>query len=154
MRGDILLYKAKSHDPFDAIVAKATGGPFVHVEIDLGNNQAIGEKSMGLNSHPIPANRGIVLVPIAGLEPQKQEALKWVERQSLGQHPYGAGSLINDLFKMTRISLRIAVSGAWDCSEFVSRYLIRADAAGPLGDLVDDISTISPNDIARAYGAL
>ena len=67
-------------------------------------------------------------------------------------HEYSWKDIIMDAAKFIgwHVVLKQPV-GEWDCSDFVTRYLLAANAAGPLGELAKDPSTVSPNDLGRAF---
>jgi hypothetical protein len=164
MRGDFVLYKAKPGDIADWVIEKTTNGPFVHCEIDLGNNLFMGEHGKGITIHPrdmfIPSQ---FVTPKSTLGPKGIAAgMDWVdevgrEAQKNGElHGYGWRDVASDAFKVFgwNIVLGKSRSGEWDCSHFVALYLQKANADGPLGSQMKTPETISPNDLARAYGVI
>jgi hypothetical protein len=151
MRGDLLLYTS-SGSLSDRIIAWATHGPFVHVEIDLEDGNAIGALSTGITIHPYLRGQGRVEVPIGATEKDREYGLLWALQQVNKQ--YGWVDIISNGLKILGIPFDIGETDHWDCSDFVTRYLLAARAAGPLGRLADNPGLVSPNDIARAFGVL
>lgn len=157
MRGDFVLYIAKPGDPIDWLISKVTKGPYVHVELDLGNGQFVGEHGAGITVHPgdnnVPSD---FVTPISTKGPAGIEAgMQWVEivikqeQQNPKAHRYGWRDIVVDAVRVFGFTLRLSKQGAWDCSHFVALYLSVAGAAGPLNG--QNPETVSPNDLARAY---
>lgn len=152
MRGDVVLFKSDG-SPYNKAIEIATGGPYTHVEIDLGDGRWMGAHADGITIHPAGAvGRGTVAFHPPASELDIEYGLKWAVLQAGKQ--YGWGDILSNGFKLLNIPIDISSPGTWDCSDFVSRYLMVARASGPLGKLADDTTRISPNDIARAYGIL
>lgn len=159
-RGDVVLFET-SGSLTDLIISTATKGPYTHSEIDLGNGEMIGSQAGGLTRHKDTPGRNVVLFRPPTSQANIEAGLAWVEHawseqvKSKGAaHTYGWMDWISDFFKMIGHPLVFSKPGQWDCSEFVTRYLIAAEAEGPLGSQADDPVLISPNDLARAYGIL
>ncbi len=160
MRGDFVLYRAKGGDPFEWLISTVTKGPFIHSEIDMGDGTYIGEHGKGITRHPADYGRvkegsAVLVTPRGDLE----LGLKWVEamwREAVANHEtheYGYLDLVTDAaraFSPRYIILRLKPND-WDCSDFVTRYLNMAHAAGPLGALAANPEIVSPNDLARAF---
>lgn len=149
MRGDLILYET-DHSLGDTIIAWGTHGPFVHVEIDLGDGTLIGANNNGITRTPDAAHNAWV-IPILDYttHDQMEKGLEWAMRQ-LGQ-PYGYIDIFNDSLKFLGIPLVIGQPRRLDCSDYATRYLNVAGASGPLGDLAQYPQSVSPNDLARAY---
>jgi hypothetical protein len=159
MRGDFVLYRGSKTNPFEAAIMYFSKGPFCHTEIDMGDGTFIGEHGKGLTRHS--SDRVGVLV---GLQYGKvtsadvDRGLAWVEKmyaedvKNNETHEYGWWDLISAAAKFVglHIILRLKV-GDWDCSDFVTRYLVVAGAAGPLGAAAKEPETVSPNDLGRAF---
>lgn len=161
MRGDFVLYEAKPGSLADWLVAHFTNGPYVHVEIDMGNGLFVGEHGNGITIHKMDAGRGARFVTPVSTEPGGIDAgMQWVQmviqesEKSPKSHRYGWLDIVVDVAKIMGAKITFQKSGAWDCSHFVALYLQVAYAAGPLGDMIADPASISPNDLARAYGVL
>lgn len=162
MRGDFVLYEAKPGDAGDWLISHFTKGPYVHVEIDLGNGNFVGEHGTGIVVHPrdhtIPAD---FVTPVSSKGPAGIESgMQWVELvisesyKNPKAHPYGWLDITADVFKLFGQKVILQRKGEWDCSHFVALYLQVAFADAPLGDLIVTPETISPNDLARAYGVI
>jgi hypothetical protein len=163
MRGDFVLYEKKPNDLADAVVSWGSGGgKFVHVEIDLGDGTFIGEHGKGLISHPRDAGRGAVFVsPKSNSATGIEKGLAWVQfvkaeqEKSHGEaHEYGWLDIAADAFKTLGVTVILRKEGEWDCSHFVALYLRVAGADAPLValGLMKNPETISPNDLAKAFG--
>lgn len=162
MRGDFVLYEKKPHDLADWLVSWGTKGRFVHVEIDLGDGTFIGEHGKGLISHPQDAGRGCIFVsPKSNSATGIEKGLAWVETVKAEQeashgkaHEYGWLDIVSDAFKTLGANVILGKPGEWDCSHFVALYLQIAGADAPLQSqgLMKHPETISPNDLARAFG--
>lgn len=159
MRGDFVLYEAKPGDFGDWLISHFTKGPYVHVEIDLGGGQFVGEHGAGITVHPIdhtiPSD---FISPASSKGPAGIEAgMQWVEkviaesRNDPKTHTYGWRDIAADAFKLFGQRVILQKKGSWDCSHFVALYLMVAGAAGPLGSMTREPETISPNDLARAF---
>lgn len=149
MRGDVVLFKADPKDPTDRLISLTTKGPFVHVEIDLGNGELIGAHFDGIDRYKgVPGSNTKSFHPPATPE-DIEYAIKWAEMQ-VGKK-YGWTDILSNGFKLLGIPLELGEPGHWDCSDFASRYLVVARASGPLGRAAENPGLVSPNDIARAY---
>lgn len=149
-RGDIVLCKYVGWDC--TIIEWATHGPFCHVEIDLGDGTFIGAHGNGISKVPSAVGSQYVYVTPKATDADINAAIVWAEKQ-LGQ-AYGWTDIFNDGLKLFGIPLTISLDKMMDCSDFVTRYLLVARAAGPLGELALNPSKVSPNDIGRAFGVL
>lgn len=154
-KGDFVLYRGSSRDPFEAIIMEFTHGPFCHVELDMGDGNFLGEHSTGLTLHPDDTGRSIVFVTPKG---DITAGLAWADamwqeaKKDPSSHVYSWTDIVMDGLRAIGIGLVLGQpKGEWDCSDFITRYLIVAGAAGPLGALAKDPSTVSPNDLARAF---
>lgn len=152
-RGDVLLFSS-SNGLFDVLIKHFTKGKFTHAEIDLGDGTFVGEHANGLVRHkagPVDAR----FSPKVSAE-DLAEGLAWVEEQiKAAGNPeareYGIFSIADDALKVLGLDkVLLSRPGEWDCSEFVWLYLKAAHADGPLK--VADGTTVSPNDLARAFG--
>lgn len=158
MRGDFVLYKPAPSDPVGWVIDHFTSGPYDHVEIDLGNGMFVGEHGKGLTVHTQDIKK-----PAAAFVTPKGDIEKGLEFVNLcikeeasnpHAHEYGWLDIISDSLKIMGSTLILRRDGSWDCSHFVTLYLIAASAAAPLGPLVKHPETVSPNDLARAFGVL
>lgn len=151
MRGDVVLFKYTSGF-YGWVIKQATGGPFVHVEIDLGDGRLMGAHSDGIVIYNgKPGTNTVSFHPPASNE-DIEYGLRWAELQAGKQ--YGWSDIVSNGFKILGIPFDLGQPGHWDCSDFVTRYLTVARASGPLGNKAEDPGLVSPNDLARAYGIL
>lgn len=149
MRGDVVLFKS-SGSLSDRAIEIATKGPYVHVEVDLGGGKFIGAHVNGIVIHDGTAGRNTTSFHPKALDSDIEYGLKWAVMQA-GKE-YGWTDIISNGFKLVGLPFDIGEPGHWDCSDFVTRYLLVARAAGPLGSRADDPGLVSPNDLARAFG--
>lgn len=162
MRGDIVFYKAKKGDFADWLISHFTNGPFVHVEIDLGDGMFIGEHGGGIEVHGQD-----IFEPDAFITPKVKVAsadlnvgMNFVTRvanedmKDPKSHRYGWLDIASDVLKIIGAKTILRREGQWDCSHFVTLYLIAAHAEGPLGVQAKNPETVSPNDLARAFGLI
>lgn len=155
MLGDLVLYKSDGSIG-DWFISNFTDGPFTHVEIDMGNNICIGEHGSGLWRGNCDWGRPHIFV--TPLHVVSQAGLQWVMTQyeqelaNGSAHPYGWLDIASEALKIMGQRIILRQKGAWDCSDFATRYLIAAGAAAPLGKLATTPELVSPNDLARAFG--
>lgn len=167
MRGDVLFYSGGG-SLADRLISWRTHGPFVHVEVDLGDGTAIGSlSSSGVDQHPVDYTRAVVYRP--SLKPDEIEAgIAWL-RSHVGD-PYGWGDILNFVLTLfvPNSPLVLAQRHGFDCSDLVARYLEAAGGTnlGPQSEnetlsaqsarlaRFDETSLLSPNDLARALGVL
>jgi hypothetical protein len=149
MRGDVVLFKS-SGSLFDRTIEWATHGPYVHVEIDLGNGRMIGAHNEGIIIHQGTAGRNTTSFRPRTSDTDLEYGSRWAELQAGKQ--YGWTDIISNGIKLLGVPIIIGEPGHWNCSDFVTRYLLVARASSPLGSRAEDPGLVSPNDIARAYG--
>lgn len=161
MRGDFILWEAQAGNVGDALIAHigVPHGPYVHVSIDMGNGLYVEEHGAGLGKAAYQWHRGHtnvnpkIAVPDADIE----AGLAWVEAQyeeavkNQTTHVYGWLDIADEAFKVFGHNVVLRQRGAWDCSDFCTRYLIHAHAAGPLGDLARTPELVAPNDLGIAF---
>lgn len=149
MRGDVVLYES-SGSLFDRMIETFTHGRFTHGEIDLGGGKLIGAHYDGIVVHEGTLGRNVAVFTPPASKTDIEYGLAWAVQQAGKQ--YGWADILSNGFLILGIPIYLGEPGRWDCSDFVTRYLSVARAAGPLGKQVDEPGLISPNDIARAYG--
>lgn len=148
MRGDIILYES-SGSLSDRIIVSATHGRFTHCEIDRGGS-TIGARYDGIKVHPYFSDRGSAVIHPKASQEDIDYALAWAEKQ-VGRE-YGWLDILDNGLNLLGIQLELGRPGSWDCSDFVTRYLIEAHSSGPLGERANNPGLVSPNDLARAFG--
>lgn len=151
MRGDVVLFTS-SGSLIDRLISWGTHGPYVHVEIDLGNGRYIGSQEKGVNIHGFERGRDTVTFSPKVSMVDIETGLLWAIKQ-LGD-PYSWQDNVADALGFLGWKVIFGQQGAYNCSNFVAHYLVEAEAEAPLGKLADSLETISPNDIARAFGVL
>lgn len=150
MRGDILFYKS-SGDLFDRLVAWRTGGPYVHVEVEVEDGVAVGALNTGVSKHPV--------VPTDVRYPTAQRAPSRLVTQAIG----AVVACVTDEYAWEDIA-DAALPRGWpvlfhgakeyDCSHLVAVYMVDCGLGRLLGNLRTTPQSVSPNDIARACSIL
>lgn len=153
-RGSILLFKS-TNSLIDRAICSATGGNFVHVELALDSTRMVGAHIDGIAISLVPWN-GRLYTSI-DLSPYTTDegitnGLAWAQQQ-VGR-AYGWADIAFQAVKFIAPNnpLRWGVEGEWDCSDFVTRYLLQSGVILPEG--WNDPYANSPNDIARIFGLL
>lgn len=149
MRGDILLYRS-SGSLFDRLICWRTQGPFVHVAVDLGDGTMIDSRFReGVSRHAVVYDNTLHIPLSSYTTPDRIEAgITWLESK------IGDGYSVADIFDffpgIRSLRVRVGEAHAFCCSHLVAQYL---DVTGgvSLGKLDDNLNTISPNDIYRAW---
>lgn len=150
MRGDLLFYKGGGSIP-DALIQWRTKGPFVHVEVDMGDGTAIGALSeKGVTKHPLRPFP--VFVHLKTTPKRIEEGITWLEAH-IGD-PYGWADILDQVITLfLPKGWVITQQHGFDCSDLVCRYIELAGGLD-LSGLPDDPALISPNDLARKAGLL
>jgi hypothetical protein len=150
-RGDIILYRA-TNTLLDRVIARVTGGPYVHVSIAYSGGFCIAATNQGIRCDALPsedANHVVIdLNPVFGIE----HGLAWAWQQ-IGKQ-YGWTDIVYQAVKFLAPNnpLQFGAKDQWDCSDFVTRYL---DHIGyELPDMYSDPYANTPNDIARLFKLL
>lgn len=154
--GDLRFYHS-SGSPADEVIAAASGWA-VHVDIELGDGSLVGELSSGLTRYAapqgLPAGR-VVVYPTAAhtTDTRLVCALNWAIGELSAAHGYGwldiADAAAHAVDPDTAFLL--AESGAWDCSDFATRFCEQAGI--PLPDaLVQEPHAVTPTQLATALG--
>lgn len=158
--GDLRFYHGDG-SPADTLIADATGGPsasqaYVHVEIDLGDGTSIGELLGGLQHYPTPdepAGRVTLWPTSAHTDPATlAAALLWARDEATQRLGYGWEDIANaGLRVLAPGAPAIAEANAWDCSDFVTRFLLQARVALPFA-LASEPHCVTPEGLALALG--
>lgn len=153
-RGDLILYRSTGRW-YERLITFATRGPWVHVAIVTDADTVIAARSNGIRYEAMPPDddRHATISLDGRATPEGiEQGLAWAVKQ-LGDG-YSWADILYQGMKLLWPGnpLRFYVAGRFDCSEFATRYLLIADVALP--PAFDDVATISPNDIARAFGVL
>src|SRR5487761_2359369 len=174
--GDVVLYPAKPGDWTDALIARGTGGPYVHcgvveqVEVSPGDGArqvtTIEALTHGVTrvTYPLYAlagqTRTPTFAPVAShLESARRAwALAWLGRR-VGEH-YGWSAIAADVLKALipqRMGSRtpfLVSPSSLDCSQLVTEYLLTAGYQWLPDSAIASPPTVSPNDVARILGVL
>jgi len=151
MRGDVVLFKSNGSFA-DRLISWGTHGPYVHVEIDLGNGKFLGSQEKGVNIHGFETGRDTEVFSPKVSKTNLELGLAWAIRQV--NDPYSYLDNVADALGFLGWRVILGQQGTYNCSNFVAHYLVAAEAEEPLGKLADSLETISPNDLARAFGIL
>jgi hypothetical protein len=149
MLGDVVLFKSDGSWS-DKLIEWGTHGPYTHVGIDFGGGHYLWADRDGIKIHTGLGGRKTWSFRPVALQVDLNAAIKWAGDQA-GKE-YGWADIASNGLKLIGLGFNIGTPGHWDCSDFVTRYLIIAEAEAPLGVLANDPGLVSPNDIARAYG--
>lgn len=176
-RGDIVLVHGDSVS--DKLIQRTTFGPFNHVGLAIDGTQMVNALAQGivLSTVSIGAylhkDKTVIPAPSLALRPNVQvvdprvpiatwhdamryeTALLWAEHCA-GQE-YGWWDIFNHSVKwlLSATPLRvpeIVEKNAWDCSNFISRFLV--EAGYPLPPFYLDFNDVTPNDIGRLFGVI
>lgn len=156
MRGNILFYQSTGKW-YERLITLATHGPYVHVALVVNEYLVLAADTQGTDTQGIAYD---AVPPIDGLHaavslaeyatPDSIErGLVWAEKQR-GRR-YGWADIIYQAVKFLAPNnpLRFGEAGHYDCSDFVTRYLIHAGVQVP--DSYLDTYTVTPNDLARFF---
>lgn len=153
MRGDLLLMKSGG-TPRDRLVAWYTGGPYVHIEVDLGDGTTIGSHSEdGVSYREWRFPERVVIIPLSERAPaEKIEAgIAWMQEQ-LG-HPFSWASMADFALPERLATLIWGRESVYNCANLVARY-VEITGGMDLSHGKRPPMILSPNDIARAEGLL
>lgn len=150
--GDVVLFGARRASLYDRLIAWRTGGPWVHVEVDLGDGTSVGALARGVVRHRLPQGRRCVLVATSThCDPARlPAAIAWLEAHvgdAYGWDDIAAQALTLVFPRVPYLTQPLHM----DCSDLTCRFLF---AAGyPLPDaLLDAPELVSPSSLARALG--
>lgn len=150
MKGDILLYKGDGRSILHRLIQWRTHGPYVHVEVDMGDGSAIGAHLQdGVQRRPINPDRDIATVHLDVPDDRLEAGLAFLQK-TVGDS-YSLTDIINQaLTYFLPKAILVQQQTAYDCSDLVSRYLEITGGLSLPPSLLATPSLISPNDIARA----
>lgn len=151
MRGDILFYKGDGTFA-GALIQWRTRGPYIHVEVDLGDGTAIGAHwQTGVSQHPVDYSRATVYT--LPTTPERIETGIQFLQSCVGD-PYSVRDILNQALTVFFPHLRLSPDAhAFDCSDLVAHYVELAGGL-ELGLLGKTPDLVSPNDLARHAGLL
>ena len=161
--GDLRFYRSDG-GLVDRIIAGATG-PFVHVDVDAGDGTVIGELSSGLQRYTPPArpSGSLAVYPTAQHvgTASLTLAMQWAisELVSAGHNGtapgYGWADILSAaLHRIDAHAVYLGDPGEWDCSDFATRFALRAglvlDWTDPTAG--DSPRLVTPTQLAAALG--
>lgn len=153
MRGDLILY-ASSGKLYERAIAFATGGPYVHVAVQVDPYHVIAATPRGIileDAPPEDANHALVPVAHYAASIGIAEGLVWAKEQ-IGKE-YGWSDIAFQAIKFAWPAnpFQFGVKDHWDCADFATRYLQHCGVLLP--DDMSDPYTVTPNDLARYFKA-
>lgn len=146
--GDILFYRGNG-SLASRVIELRTGGPFVHVEVDIGGDSAIGALTSGVSRHtlvPLTESTDVFAVSRYASPGGLHRAVSWLAVQ-VGA-PYGWVDIL-DAGLPSWWHVLLVGRRAFDCSHLAAQYLITAGLGDLLGTFASTPQAISPNDLAR-----
>ena len=153
MRGDLLLMKSGG-SLRDRCVAWFTRGPYVHVEVDLGDGTTIGSHSEdGVSYRAWRFPERVDVVPLSERAPREriEAGIAWLVEQ-LG-HGFSWASIADFALPEGVSTFLLGRESIYNCANLVAKYVeITGGLELPYGKRPP--TTLSPNDIARAVGLL
>jgi hypothetical protein len=153
MRGDILLLKSGG-GARDRLVAFCTGGPYVHVDVDLGDGRMIGSHLKdGVAYRPVEFPERTSVISLGGRASAEriEEGVAWMLARR--GHRFSWASMADFIMPETWVTFLWGRQSIYNCANLVARYLqITGGLDLPYGKRPPMILT--PNDIARAAGLL
>lgn len=158
MKGDIVLCRASNYGQgrwTDKIISITTKGPFVHVEIDVGDGKFIGAHLDGIGESTASIGPDYVYCSPEATPENIDTAIAWLKTQ-VGRQ-YGFLDIVTDGFKFLNMPFIVTQADHYDCSDLATRFLLIAQdkkAIPRLGDAAQEPHTVSPNDLARAFGVI
>src|SRR5229473_3292926 len=87
MRGDVVLFKSNGSFT-DRLISWGTHGPYVHVEIDLGNGKFLGSQEKGVNIHGFEKGRYTQVFSPQASKQNIESGLAWAIRQVNDPYSY------------------------------------------------------------------
>lgn len=151
MKGNILFY-AYHGGMFEWFITEATQSRFVHVEVALDDQWAIGALGSGVSKHPLVATP----YQWSFAEHMKDQSLlanaeEWLVKQ-VGKQ-YGIDDIITaGLQSVMHGLVYLGQQDHYDCSDLATRFLIEAGAVEFLGDLAQEPHTVTPAMLAKQLG--
>ena len=159
--GDLIFVRPTGPgDWMGSLVARATDGPYCHVQIRISHFEVIEALGRGicrdtLASEPDPAD----VARVGGSLPLERmaTAMNWLLNQVNDR--YGVFDIVADALQLalpkalgSRTPFLVAPS-SYDCSHLAATFISGTGYPLPL-DLIADLPRVSPNALARALGVL
>lgn len=146
-RGDILFY-LRGTAPSDRLVSWYTGSPFVHVEIDVGDDQSIGAHTIGILQHAVVETpyRWSARAPLVNLD----DATSWLA-EMVGQG-YGWSDIATAALAPLKLNFYTVAVMRYHCSALATQFLVYAGGRTVLGTLADQPHRVTPGMLARQLG--
>lgn len=145
MKGDVLFYMGKPDSIICDLIRWRTAGPFVHVEVDMGDGTAIGALTKGVSRHPLIPTAYIFKTSQKTDDSNIEQGLRFLVSEVNSE--YGWNDIL-DAVLPSWWRLIVKDKDAFDCSHLVAKYLIIANAVKFPQFVIDRIQSVSPNDLA------
>lgn len=149
-KGDLLYYTGTPGSPVCNLIIWRTHGPFVHVEVDMGDGTAVGALTSGVNRHPLVPTLFRCPLSARGVsEASIDDGLAYLEAIVEAHDAYGWTDIVAAaLPRWWR--LLIDDTHAYDCSHLAFTYALRVGGIKkPPTWALSDPQAVSPNDLAR-----
>lgn len=153
MRGDILLYRSTG-SLVDRLICWRTQGPFVHVEVDLGDGTSIGAHlHRGVVRLPVTYTRCLAIPLATYTTSDRVEAgIGFLLAQVQDKAKYSLWDILDNVWLLKKLHLFLGEENAYDCSHLVAQYLSITGGID-LKLAISMLDAVSPNDIYRAWRA-
>jgi hypothetical protein len=163
MTGNIVLYKSTGYPLLDKLIQTTTRGPYVHADIVVAPDRTtVGATLKGIGYSRVPNDpTTYCMISLLAYDPYHNQqawekslmkATAWA-KSKVGT-AYGWLDIVDQGldFLIPGNKIHIVDDEHWDCSDFVCRYLYVLGLPLPPKMLLP--AAISPNDLARFFGAL
>ena len=159
-RGDIILFKSPQRWQ-DKVICYVTHGPYFHVAIALDATHGIAATGAGIvvSLFPLVSMTPLVsntfdTIDMTAYEGniQIESALSWAGAQIGKQYGWLDIAYQAVKFLFPNNPFQVTMAGHWDCSDFVTRYILKTGY--PLPDAFNNPYANTPNDIARIFQVL
>lgn len=159
--GDLVFCRPEPGDWMGALVARATDGPYCHVQVRVSSYEVVEALAQGVKRDTLAAEPEPADVAHCGETLDEQRlihAFAWLLAQ-VGRE-YSWLDILADGVKMllpramgSRTPFLVAPR-RYDCSQLAALFLLLAGYEWLPDALVVDTARCSPNDLARALGVL
>lgn len=159
--GDLIFCRPEPGDWMGALVARATAGPYCHVQVRISQFEVVEALAQGVKRDTLAAEPDAADVAHVGetLDADRLiHAFSWLLAQ-VGR-AYGWLDIAADALRAllpARLGSRtpfLVAPRRYDCSQLATLWLLLAGYEWLPDELAMDSARVSPNDLARALGVL